>query len=141
MNVAVAWGDDNLGRLRLTYSRNGAGQDVKKAISRVAALLDQHQRPVHLLIDQQAAGISAGEFLSHLSSLRLLAEHPKTQHVVIVGANAETQALCHSYPAFHHYHFTGTLQDGHRLLDELEYLSSLENLQIIGDFFPAASSG
>lgn len=140
MNVAVTWGDDKLGRLCLTYSRNGAGQDTKAAISHVAALLDQHQRRVNLLIDQQAAGISAGEFISHISSLRLLAAHPKTQHVVIVGASTETQALCHSYPAFHHYHFAGTLEDGHRLLDELEYLSSLENLQIIGDFFPVASS-
>ncbi len=140
MGVTITWGDQSETSLRVIYDAQWTRQSLHNAVLQAVPLLNQSRCLVHILIDQQQGPISAGDFIANTGFLRPLTEHPQVRHIVVVGATAETQALCEDYPSFHDYHFAETLEEGHTLLGELEYLSNLENLQIIGDFFSSSAS-
>ncbi len=129
MSITVMWGDH---KKSLTFMCTSAWNPttLKVAVGQAVQLLNTASLPVNIVVDLQAAPISAGEFIVSAQYFKLVNQHPNTRHMLIIGASAETETLCKSHPAFHHFYFTRNSEDGETLLSQLDYLSSVGGLQI-----------
>lgn len=129
MGVNVSW-DSYHTTLCLTYTKGWSQVDLGNASAHALEMLNQSARPVQILIDLLDVRLASGEFISHAGILKPITQHPQARHVVVVGAAAETQEICQSYPAFRHYHFAATQDEGFDLVSQLDYLTSIENLYV-----------
>ncbi len=130
MDLTVSWGDAKKSHIRFTSDGSWTRAPLTAAVAEILHLLNSSALSVHIMIELQAARVTTSEFIGSAQYLKTLIQHPKTRHILVIGASAETESLCKSYPAFNHFHFANTLDEGYTLLSQLDYLSSVGGLQI-----------
>lgn len=130
MGIAVMWVDQKKSCLCFVSDSPWTQTGLKTAVAQAVPLLNTSNRPVNIVLDCQAAPINASEFIVNAQYLKPVSQHPNTRHMLVLGASAETETLCKSYPAYQNFYFANNFEAGQMLLSQLDYLASLGGLQI-----------